>query len=1623
MSCPKDQCFVNLPQHFLVCLTVHKVKDLQTLNADTYVTVTLDKKLKQTATFKNSDCPYFNEYFVFEHYCSLTDLLRLNVSLVVFQKRGCVKKDVRLGEIVVDLNMVWNLENHAFHKKWGVLENTDAQGTADGGKSYLQFDLAIISKDDKPAPAVFQIRDYDNVESNLLQPLTTTDVYHKVKYVVNIYRGCDFSRNGNYAVQVCFAANVLRTKMIRNTQTPEWNEQFCFPGNYPSLCQTMTIQVMKSSSYYAMAEIYLDEICDDGFELVHYPTIGPTYFQLYDATNKNKYMGRLLLSIETDPVDMDTLKKPKTSIVPSLIESEYWSTESFDVRVIVYNVSRCLIPATKLKIQFHLGTQSSNIVEYPLCEYDKGSKNFFSIRPTTYQVMYVSIQLPDNRLKFQIQFSLDAILDEMQIQMKRFKLWVLSNPKATHEHLQFARKIVHELTEMMTSFCGNLYFKIFKRLTQWDKNRVAFLQAFIEESITKLEETKESLDCRPNDTKHNLSVFEDVINKFIASISNILANSLQDKWPDLIIEMHGNNDIIYYRSDSRIYTFSQNKSSTGKYCGNRHDVILKPIGCSHTCTHCGCYAGSANLSVWLGTNQDNASVLPVDSVQSENGLVASVTDSLFKCNVYIHQAKIRPGADKSGLADALITATLNDTQGSTGVIHNSLSPLWNEVITFNCIKMVGSPLSYLQEPAIILLDIYDIDVKKKLSKEFLCTAILRPLTRMLEAIASISPTPEIPNVCSKPIDSNGESETQSEPPSKPQLKRPTLKHIIEKIENRRSKRKLPDFASIAFPIPLQWIEAVRDGEVCAEILCSAEFIQLPDKTVATEPVSNQIGIPPVICPHVANYRVEVTFAGLRHCKNLPTRTMGRYKIEMSFAELSMKSGLSGKKHGNSVNFLDPFRAGYVSLPEETKYWPPIVIKHVDCSNKKETAIGAAMFSNTGKFLTKPVDRSNEQTGVESNKTRRNRTELLVKQPMNKLHKFLHFPKIKARESGKSVSKASKQRVVENKFTWYTKFYNSLNCDDKGGIEKHRLRVFDCELEKIDEYSNLTDWAEPMNLMKGTNSKKLSGPKDVIYGMLKCNIRVIKTSEGNNNEAVVDMRGNRSVELSSLITETKIVVRIYVVQGINLRSKDSAGNSDPYLRIEYGTNKVSDRAHYITNQANPIFGKRFQVTGILPKDTQLKISVYDYDECRLNDDLIGSTVIDVEDRLRSKHRAYCGLAEEYSSYGYNMWRDHYKPSQILKQLCHKYDLGEPNYVGNKINLAGITFDDTTILPSSESKQERLSLSVLKELDRIPEIGFKLCPEHVETRSLYRSDRPGIEQGKLQLWIEIFEPEHVPEPIDLTPLPPRAYELRVIVWNTSDVILDEKNVFGKYMSDIYVKGWLTDVEDAQYTDTHYRSMTGEGNFNWRMIFPLLYSDSEDVMVVRKKLGFYDKFDTESKLPTNLQIELWDNDAISADDFLGVLAINISNIPVPAKTAAACGLKKQQSEFVNLFEVEKVRGWFPAKGITKDGKMGQTGKIELELEVLLADVAAADPVGKGREDPHALPTPNRPDSSFNFLTNPFRLVKYMTGKLTKYIRYGCSILIGIVILALLFYILPSNTFHFGRWRRNDKYSEWTD
>lgn len=42
------------------------------------------------------------------------------------------------------------------------------------------------------------------------------------------------------------------------------------------------------------------------------------------------------------------------------------------------------------------------------------------------------------------------------------------------------------------------------------------------------------------------------------------------------------------------------------------------------------------------------------------------------------------------------------------------------------------------------------------------------------------------------------------------------------------------------------------------------------------------------------------------------------------------------------------------------------------------------------------------------------------------------------------------------------------------------------------------------------------------------------------------------------------------------------------------------------------------------------------------------------------------------------------------------------------------------------KENLALSVLRRWHELPYIGYCLVPEHVETRSLYRRDKPGVAQ---------------------------------------------------------------------------------------------------------------------------------------------------------------------------------------------------------------------------------------------------------------------------------------------------------
>ena len=132
------------------------------------------------------------------------------------------------------------------------------------------------------------------------------------------------------------------------------------------------------------------------------------------------------------------------------------------------------------------------------------------------------------------------------------------------------------------------------------------------------------------------------------------------------------------------------------------------------------------------------------------------------------------------------------------------------------------------------------------------------------------------------------------------------------------------------------------------------------------------------------------------------------------------------------------------------------------------------------------------------------------------------------------------------------------------------------------------------------------------------------------------------------------------------------------------------------------------------------------------------------------------------------------------------------------------------------KECLALEVLLQWKNRELGGYQLVPEYVESRPLYVPTKPGIEQGQVEMWVDIFPMDQtVPEPVDVKPRHPKQYELRCTIWNTEDCKLTDYNYLtGNRSADLFVKGWVLD-DKILSTDVHYMSLTGEGNFNWRMI----------------------------------------------------------------------------------------------------------------------------------------------------------------------------------------------------------------
>ncbi|KAK7086142.1 hypothetical protein SK128_016539 [Halocaridina rubra] len=815
-------------------------------------------------------------------------------------------------------------------------------------------------------------------------------------------------------------------------------------------------------------------------------------------------------------------------------------------------------------------------------------------------------------------------------------------------------------------------------------------------------------------------------------------------------------------------------------------------------------------------------------------------------------------------------------------------------------------------------------------------------------------------------------------------------------------------------VPLQWFSLSRGCDKQGELLAAFELLlkdsgELP----ILPPVRGDLYMVPFgVRPLLQRTRVEVLCWGVRNMATYDLQSVTRPSIEFECGGERVTSPIMSNLRVNP-NFDQPHLVFDVELPKEKLYMPPLTLRVVDHrAFGSKPLVATAVISDLHQYTVEPkVAREHTlATSVPS---------LEAKSSKDKAAHVLARPTL-------SHAQASREPgTVDTDIDWWAKYYASSGQTDRSGSYLYkgyeRLTLFDGALEDEPQFNGFRDLVDTIPLHRGR------GEQAQFAGEFKGTFRVYPLSaEESDQPPPMTLDGFPSPDPQDLL------VRVYVIMGRDLAPKDAGGSSDPYVTISFGKSKKTSKNEYRPNTLNPIFGHVFEVSGQLPLHKDLKIEVWDRD-LLTSDDLIGETIIDLENRYLSRHRATVGLPRQYHVSGTNAWRDIELPTEILCNVARQRNLEGPVWHSHPLSLTlgGVSYaltdfepNDASLPPTVGDARERLALHVLYK-------SLLLVQEHVETRDLMHPARPGLPQGQLLLWVDLFPASVQPLPpaVDITPRRPRKYVLRVVVYNVFEAPLQETSfIGGERMSDVYVKGWLQGTNNVQKTDIHYRCMDGDANFNWRFVYNLDMLEAEQMMVVEHKEHAWSLKSTEQRRPPQLTLQLWDNDLILRDDYLSEMTLDLCCLPKPAKsekgvgpeqvpqmmgngdlTSVTVNILDDYTNRINLFEAKRVYGFFPFTKVT-EGITEIAGKIEMELEVLTEEEAKERPAGQGRDEPNLnpkLPEPNRPATSFLWITSPWKSFRHV---IWRNYKWYCITLVVIVLfllfLLLLLYSLPGAT-----------------
>ncbi|XP_077583825.1 fer-1-like protein 6 isoform X5 [Stigmatopora nigra] len=1585
------------PQSFQIAINITEARQLVGENIDPIVVIEIGDEKKQTTVKEGTNAPFYNEYFVFDFFAHKEIFFDKVIKLTVMHSK--MLRSFCVGSFKLDVWTVYKQPGHHFINKWAMLSVPGDIRT--GCKGYIKCDISVSAKGDAMQPGLKTSEAEEQIEKNLLIPEGFPSERPWARFSVRVYRAEGLPRNNSSImanvtkafigdntalidpyVVVSFFKQVGRTSTQKSNADPVWNEQIVFTEMFPPLCQRIKIQIWDEGSMSDVA-------------------IGTHYFDLRRISNEQ----------DGDRGNCGNVQEP--AVQPSLSApspSHSRRRQGLDF------TERACPSSPLLPSEPQDPSRSSNSITVPQKPIPVAGNRYYMYLPLEKQKPCINVlsQWEDRTYRLYNSNMLENIVFLLEEGVTR----------ATELHKKSFPGVEETLKTTVNAFCmsarrfiatveGQLKAHVkSNHLTQLDMKRLSMCKQELESMI----EDAQSLVSRKRKSGGVKEELQDATK--LTHKLRFLVEEPQHTVPDIFVWMLSNNKrIAYARLSARDVIFCSRTEACGVHCGKILTLFLKPPG-----KHMTGFSVQAKVDVylWFGSCVDfdhTLDNLPVGFNTATWGTLSNPPTQLtcaeqheFLLRCHLYQARGLIAADSSGLSDPFVRVTYLSQSQTTKVISQTLSPTWNQCLQMSPIVLSGD-LQYIQnEPPRLVIEVYDDDALGK--AEYLGATVASPKVFLL-----------------------------SDPYMPPMLQYSSLHHA-----SQLGGELLSAFELVQIP---------KSGELSLPLLKEQErgVYALPDN----------------IRPVLSTYRLEVLFWGLRELKKvqllsvdrpqvfiecagktLRSSVIHRYKSDPNFTRLvdTMEMELPENEHLHpplSITVVDWRAFGRSTLVGTHVINNLMTLKYIAPLAQPAPALPAAM-SMPGP---QGDGNSQEKLKLEISSNVTSTPDIVITVEQSTLEKTTPTSNKESRKKSNRRSTKRRRRTIADEsaecvIDWWSKYYASLDKETNqtenspfpqvfekvsssldGNKKKKQkgkemqeqnqnlslrsklatLQLYNNELEA--EFGPFDDWVNTYELFRGKSNEEESSTEEQFVGKFKgafCLYR-IDEDEGPWEEDDGRLRVNRGIPPN---TPFQVLIRVYIVAASNLHPADLDGKADPYIVVQLGKNEIKDRENYIPKQLNPVFGRSFEMQATFPQESLLSVLIYDYDMVG-GDDLIGETRIDLENRFYSRHRATCGLPTEYSLEGYNAWRDCLKPSELLTKLCRENNLDGPNFSPGRITVANNVFTGKTIFMHEDEEPmesyEDLSLKILHRWSEIHTIGCKLVPEHIETRTLFNKARPGMDQGQVQMWVDMF-PMDLPYPgpaVDISPRKPKGYELRVIIWNTEDVVLEDSNFLtGQRSSDIYIKGWLKGLEDdCQETDVHYNSLTGEGNFNWRFVFPFNYLPAEKVMVVKKRDSIFSLDKSEQKLPAILSLQVWDFDTLSSDDFLGTVELDLHCFPRGTKTAKSCkgDVFTDGTERISIFQQKRSRGWWP---FNKSGEL--MGKVEAEFHLVMAEETGKNSVGRGRREPEPLPKPNRPDTSFSWFVNPFKCFFHLVWRnYKKYIIIGTVLLVTALFLVLLLYTLP--------------------